>query len=189
MNRTATFIEQEFLNLLEERPYNKITVKNIVEACNINRNTFYYHFHDIPELLETILKETADKIIKEHGTFGKPIDCLKPVVEYCTEYRRAVLHIYRSEKRDNFLINLNNIAGYVVETYLNEVTGDIDIPEDDKRLLMGFYKALLVGVTLDWLDNDMRYDLLTRADRLSELFPDASRNAIMISAAGKDHSE
>lgn len=56
MNRTKNAIIDAFWLLLEEKPYNKITVKDIVERCQINRNTFYYHFHDIPELLETTIK-------------------------------------------------------------------------------------------------------------------------------------
>ena len=45
MNRTELVIAKAFWQLLEEKPYSKITVKNIVERCEINRNTFYYHFH------------------------------------------------------------------------------------------------------------------------------------------------
>ena len=56
MNRTKEAIVNAFWELLEEKPYNKITVKDIVDRCQINRNTFYYHFHDIPELLESIIK-------------------------------------------------------------------------------------------------------------------------------------
>ncbi|MGN1277577.1 MAG: TetR family transcriptional regulator, partial [Floccifex sp.] len=57
MNRTEKLIMNSFLSLLEKKPYNKITVKDIVEDCQVNRNTFYYHFHDIPDVLEKYLKE------------------------------------------------------------------------------------------------------------------------------------
>ena len=46
MNYTENAIKDAFWQLLEEKPYNKITVKDIVERCQVNRNTFYYHFHD-----------------------------------------------------------------------------------------------------------------------------------------------
>ena len=60
MNRTELAIITAFWQLLEEKPYNKITVKNIVERCDINRNTFYYHFQDIPDLLYKSLKKDID---------------------------------------------------------------------------------------------------------------------------------
>ena len=43
-NFTKIAIQQSFLRLLSQRPITKITVKDIVEDCGINRNSFYYHF-------------------------------------------------------------------------------------------------------------------------------------------------
>ena len=52
MKKTKETIIDAFWQLLEEKPFNKITVQNIVERCTLNRNTFYYHFQDIPNLAE-----------------------------------------------------------------------------------------------------------------------------------------
>jgi AcrR family transcriptional regulator len=57
MRRTRASIIAAFSQLLEERPLNKITVKDIVDRCDINRNTFYYHFQDIPALLQEMMEE------------------------------------------------------------------------------------------------------------------------------------
>ena len=48
---TRKAIMQSFLKLVDQRPINKVTIKDIVEDCGINRNTFYYHFSDIPALI------------------------------------------------------------------------------------------------------------------------------------------
>ena len=46
--------------LLAKKPLDKITVIDIVEDCEVNRQTFYYHFRDIYDLLEwTLLNETS----------------------------------------------------------------------------------------------------------------------------------
>ena len=50
-NFTEKAIKASFLKLLNERPLTKITVRDIVEDCGINRNSFYYHYRDIPALL------------------------------------------------------------------------------------------------------------------------------------------
>ena len=50
-NFTKMAIKATFIKLLNERPLNRITVKDIVEECGVNRNSFYYHFEDIPALL------------------------------------------------------------------------------------------------------------------------------------------
>ena len=56
-NFTKKAIQETFITLLDERPLNKITVKDIVETCGINRNSFYYHFEDLPALVEEMVAE------------------------------------------------------------------------------------------------------------------------------------
>ena len=53
---TRTAIVNSFIRLLNEKPLDKITVKDIVDDCGVNRNTFYYHFQDIYaySVLETL---------------------------------------------------------------------------------------------------------------------------------------
>lgn len=68
MRRTRASIIEAFAQLLEERPINKITVKDIVNRCDINRNTFYYHFPDIPSLLLEMMEEKVNALIAYHYT-------------------------------------------------------------------------------------------------------------------------
>ena len=51
--------------LLFEKKVKKLTVKDIVKECNITRQTFYYHFEDIPDLLRWILEKDTRKTIEE----------------------------------------------------------------------------------------------------------------------------
>ena len=46
---TRQIILHTLTELMNEKPLSKITVKDIVERCGVNRNTFYYHFRDIPD--------------------------------------------------------------------------------------------------------------------------------------------
>ena len=74
-NFTSTAIKISFLKLLNERPLNKISVKDIVEDCGINRNSFYYHFQDIPTLLEEIITELTSEIIKKYPSINSLDEC------------------------------------------------------------------------------------------------------------------
>ena len=69
-NFTKKAIKETFIELLDERPLNKITVKDIVEACGINRNSFYYHFEDLPALVEERRRDW-DFIILDPPAFTK----------------------------------------------------------------------------------------------------------------------
>ena len=182
MNRTKSVITEAFWQLLDEKPYNKITVKDIVDRCQINRNTFYYHFHDIPELLEDTIKMFSDYVIQNYSKFGSPIDCLTPIVEYSLEHKKAILHIYRSIQREVFLNNLEHVTLYFVTQYIDTVVAEVTLPATDRALLIRFYKCILVGVILDWLKQGMEYDLLESAIRISVLFQDCSTQAILKAA-------
>lgn len=182
MNHTKSAIIASFDELLNERPLNKITVKDIVDRCGVNRNTFYYYFDGIPSLLEEIVQRMADEIIQAHSKFGSPMDCITPFVQYCADHKKAILHIYRSVQREIFFMYLDRAAMYIVSQYIEATTADLFITaehEREKTLLIKYYKCALVGGLLDWLDAGMKYDLLAAAKNLCVLFEGSARQAFM----------
>ena len=52
--------------MMIQKPVDKITIQDITDRCGIRRQNFYYHFADIPTLLEQIITDEAEKIIAEH---------------------------------------------------------------------------------------------------------------------------
>ena len=54
---TKQAIAEALRNLLNQRSIEKITVKDIVEECGVNRQTFYYHFYDVYDLMEWMIEE------------------------------------------------------------------------------------------------------------------------------------
>ena len=68
-NTTKMAISYAFKELLLEKPYNKITVNDISERCGINRQTFYYHFLDIPNMVEWICNDDVSKVINFDITY------------------------------------------------------------------------------------------------------------------------
>ena len=57
---TKRAIKESFLKLLKEKPVNKITVKAVCELAELNRATFYSHYYDCFDLLESIERELLD---------------------------------------------------------------------------------------------------------------------------------
>lgn len=62
---TKRAIQESFKKLLSNQPLDKITVKNITDDCGVNRNTFYYHYSDIYQLLEEIILTEAQKSVEK----------------------------------------------------------------------------------------------------------------------------
>lgn len=181
MNRTKDAIIDAFWLLLEEKPYSKITVKDIVERCQMNRNTFYYHFHDIPELLETTIKNDVDSIIQTYGKLGAPLESITYFIEHCNARKKAILHIYRSVYREYFINELDRIALYIINQYIDTVFTAQSLPPEDKTLLIRFYKCVFTGICIDWLNDGMQYDLSQYIARIDTLFNGAIEQAYQIS--------
>lgn len=179
MNRTENTIIEAFWELLNEKPYNKITVNNIVKKCEMNRNTFYYHFHDIPDLLEKSIKKETDAIILKHQHYEFIDDYLKPIVQSILDRKKAIFNIYHSIDRDIFLNELEKILLYYVDQYIDIIIQDFTLQSQDRQLLVRFYKSTLIGITLDWLNEGMNYDLVEDFIQISQLLAHINHHSLM----------
>ena len=61
---TKKAIVESFLRIIGKKPLDKITVRDVVDDCGINRNTFYYYFQDIYAVLEEVSRTVADSLPK-----------------------------------------------------------------------------------------------------------------------------
>ena len=185
---TKKAIVQTFLKLLDDRPLNQITVKDIVEACGINRNSFYYHFEDLPSLLEEILKDEADRIINEHASVSSLEDCLCVAIDFALKHKRAVMHTYGATNRALYEQYLDRVSQYVVSEYVNMKFKEIPADPADKELLIHFFKCILIGGALDWIADGMRYDIRQHVQRLCLLFDGTVEEALRRSAGMQSDS-
>ena len=169
MNRTKLAIVDTFWQLLEEKPYNKITVQDIVDRCHVNRNTFYYHFQDIPFLAEWSVEMWTDEVIKDRGDFESLTHCIVYMAEECTKRKKALLHLYRSSKKEYFLEYLNKMGHHIICSYVENRTGSF----------VRYYKCTFVGIIIDWLEDAASYDLVEFCQEVCELFSGSGEKALL----------
>ena len=112
---TEELIVQAVERLLMQKKVKKLTVKDIVEECGITRQTFYYHFRDIPDLLKWVLERNTDQLLKEtlaQGNAEKGLRCLfllalntRPYVEHGlrTNYRDEITRMVEEQLFTFFL--------------------------------------------------------------------------------------
>lgn len=166
---TRRAIMESFWRLLEEKPLGKISVKDIVEACGINRNTFYYHFQDIPSLIEAIVKEEADKVLQDHARVDSLEECLNIAVEFILKNRRAALHMYNSVNRDIYERYLMKMCQDVVENYLNTVFADRRVVPQDREVIAKCCSCQCFGLFIDWLNDGLKADIQPVLSRMCRL--------------------
>ena len=160
---------ESLMKLLDERPLNKISVKDIVEDCGINRNTFYYHFADLPDLVEAIFKEEADGIMRSYRGISSLEECLEAAMKLSVDHKRAILHVYNSGNRDIYERYLLEICAYVAAAFIDSLIDGRPIAEKDREAIVQAYKCECFGHIIDWLNHDMSHDLHNQFLRLCEL--------------------
>lgn len=168
-NFTKKAIQETFLSLLDERPLNRITVKDIVETCGINRNSFYYHFEDLPSLLEEIIADRVQALIGAHPTVDSLEDGFDAALEFVLENKRAVLHIYNSLSRDVFERSLMDVCQYVVRTYVESDFAGRPVDEQDKEMIIRYHKCECFGNIIDWLNSGMKDDISAYFHRIYQM--------------------
>lgn len=182
---TRKAIMDSCIRLLEERPVDKLTVKDIVEDCGINRNTFYYHFADLPSLISTIMKEDAERTIQENIGVNSLWECLESAINFTLKRRRAFLHIYNSSSRDIFEQHLFMICQHAVTQYVEKAYNELDgipVNEDDKRIIIQAYKCECFGQVMNWMSGNMKDDFSKDMIRLCKLREGATKEMILRSA-------
>ncbi len=189
MLQTKKIIKDTFWEILEEKPYNKITVQDIVNRCRVNRNTFYYHFQDIPTLMVDSIEDWMDEVIQQYGTFSSPEDCLVYMARECMKRKKAFLHLFRSVQKDGFLFRLNKMGYNIIHTYVDKIGEYRQISEKKKEVFIKCYKCVFVGSLLDWLEEDASYNLVELYEELCKMFAGAGERLVNGYQNGQDKNE
>lgn len=170
-NFTEKAIKDTFITLLREKPLNEITIKELTERCGINRNTFYYHFRDIPALVEDIMNEEVDGILADHPDLASIEDCLFAILDFVKENQQIILHVYRSLSRTVFEKYLWKLCRRLVENYWHDTVNQspLQLNKKEQKIVANFYTCTCFGLAMDWLNSGMLSDSAARED-LHHLF-------------------
>ena len=68
--RTRALIEQAFLELIGQKQIRKVTVQELIDRADVCRTTFYAHYRDIPDLLDSI----EEQLLKQVRTVLEELD-------------------------------------------------------------------------------------------------------------------
>ncbi|NFF79505.1 TetR family transcriptional regulator, partial [Clostridium sporogenes] len=153
-----------------ERPLNKITVKDIATACEINRNTFYYYYTDIYALLSEIFQIELQTVIDEYNDTLSWEESFIVAARFALENKTAIYHVYNSMRREEVVNYIYNVSGNVMIRYVEKVSDGISASLGDRKLIASFYQCALTAMVLRWIAAGMKEDPDTIVRRIGQLF-------------------
>lgn len=155
---TKKLIFDTFIGLLGRKPFDKITVKDIVETCDINRNTFYYYYSDIYDLLEEVFKKELLEVIETHKKVGSWLEGFVTMANVAYSHKRIVNNICSSRSYDYFENYMYKSCKSIMIDIIQYSAADRDVPEEDIEFIAAFYEYGFVGCISEWFRTGMRED-------------------------------
>ncbi len=167
--RTQLLIQQSFLQLLKEKDFTKISVRDITQQATINRGTFYLHYVDKFDLLDRIearlLQQLTVKIkksspseilrIMEGNESIVPLFSVE-IFEFMFENAKKILILLSPNNKSRFHLRLRT---FFIDQFLLKFETDLvqnsnaekAIP---KNYLAAFAASALLGLMEEWLSSE-----------------------------------
>ena len=168
-NSTKKALEASLKKLLKEKPFDKITIADLTGDCGISRMTFYYHFQDIYELAEWVCIEDGKQALKDKKTYDTWQQGFLQILEALRKDKAFFTSVYRSISREQLENYLYRLTYDLMMGVVEERAAGMTVRPEDKEFIANFYKFAFVGLTLDWIKNDMRQDPAQLVEQLSTL--------------------
>ena len=164
---TAVRMDQAFLELLEKKDMEYITVKEICESAGVNRSTFYLHYETIGDLLAESV-QYMNQQFQEHMKLGAerfvskirecPLDelylvtptYLIPYLEYIRQNKR----LFRTALKNSGSLGLDKTYNRMMRHVLLPIMERFQIPESDREYMAAFYISGLMAILSEWLKHD-----------------------------------
>ena len=133
--RTKQAIRQAFIELLNERPLDKISVKDIAERSTVNRNTFYYYYADIYALVEEIFQTETQLFMEKLRSYASWEEAFREATAFVSENKRAVHHLFNSGNRNILEHYYHKVTYAAMLSYVRGQAEGLSAAEEDIQAL------------------------------------------------------
>lgn len=113
--RSKKLIRSAFIELLQTKTLDKITVTNIVETAELNRGTFYAHYADINMLIQSIEDEVVHsmyKLVSEEENLyllKDPLPLFLKISQYLEQNQELIIALMSSQTTNLFIVQLPDL--------------------------------------------------------------------------------
>ncbi len=181
---TAVKMDKAFLDILEKKDLEYITVKEICKYAGVNRSTFYLHYENIGDLLNESVQYMFDRLLTYfpdkdvsviHDIENADLNelylitpkLLNPYLTFILEHKK--LFATSLSKSDS--LRLNESYDKMVTNVLSRILDRFGISENRKNYMLTFYIHGIIAVIAEWLKNDCTESIDFIIDIISEQIP------------------
>lgn len=146
---TKSIIAEKFALLAMQKDIDKITIKELVDACGISRQTFYYHFLDILDVIEWSTERIAEQMLTRCQNADNAQEALKLFISSVFEGHAIIQKLLRSQKREQIeRLLIQTIRKYLTEAFRIKLP-NLQLNYSDLEATLTFYSYGIVGLLID----------------------------------------
>lgn len=173
---TKTILADTLKRLMRDEDLDKITIDELTTTAGVTRNTFYYHFQDIYDLLKWIYDQEIGAPMLRHAQFDEWQSAYSLLLNYILDNREFCIASFHSMGRDLIEKLLNNFADEMVRRVIRDV--DPNLPQKLADDIANFYGLAIVAQVIMWLMNGLTEPPTALVKRASIMLHGAIRNAV-----------
>jgi len=157
-NSTEDVLVEALELVLQKKPIDKVTVKDIVNECNLTRQTFYNHFSDIYELVEWTARQATERALNNVADYDNWQKGFYDLMLIIRENKIIIDNTYRSAYRDLMEKHIYEIIySYIIVVVENQATG-MAVDQKHKDFIAHFYSLAFIALIFEWVKDGMKDD-------------------------------
>ena len=158
-------MDQAFLNLLEKKDMEYITVKELCETAGVNRSTFYLHYETIGDLLAESVQYMNEQFLAHMQPHAAefvsrirecPLEELYLVTpEYLTQYLTYIAQnkrLFQTALKNSGVLGLKKTYRRMMRHVFLPILERFEIAEPEREYMVAFYIHGLMAIVSKWLE-------------------------------------
>lgn len=177
---TKQLLVDALITLSNQKPFSKITVSEIVNLCNINRKTFYYHFTDIYNLLEWHLNNEVALAISKFASKKDINATIAYSINYMSQNSYLKNFIQDPLAREKIMRILHDAIYPVVAECIEDIERAQEhiIDADCKEFLIKNLTRITILSSFDAIEHQTEYDIEKIQQYITTLFRITANNLL-----------
>jgi AcrR family transcriptional regulator len=159
VRRTREALGDALVALMHEKPFDTITVQDVLDRAKVGRSTFYTHYSDKDDLLMSDAEEFFESVAMLLSLRGDTSDRVFPVREFfdhIVEAKQFVDALVSSGKFNDNMGLARGLFARGIEQRLSELPKGKGIPAAERPAIAFAHAGALLSLLTWWIDRGMR---------------------------------
>ncbi|HEU4508533.1 MAG TPA: TetR/AcrR family transcriptional regulator [Pyrinomonadaceae bacterium] len=159
VKRTRDALGDALIALMQEKPFETITVQEVLDRAQVSRSTFYTHYSDKDDLLMSDAEEFFEALSTALSARGEKSDRVFPVREFFAHLSDVQPFFKALVKSGKFQENMELARGHFargIERRLSELPRGKSIPPKELPAIAFAHAGALLSLITWWIDRGMR---------------------------------